>query len=142
MRSTLSWFHRFSYLCLACLMLLIGISACGETKVSQCNRLIKILNQAKTIPVPQDAAAQAQAANTLDRLRQQAQAEVLSDPKVKTFQDQIVQHLNEASQLLRDASKANSDRDLTKITKNKQATETFMAKEPPLLAQMNSYCAE
>jgi uridine kinase len=141
MRSTLAILHR-SYLFFAGLMLLVGLSACGETKVSQCNRLVKILNPAKVIAIPQDAAAQSQAANTVDDLRQLAQAEVLSDPKIKAFQEQIVQHLSQASQLLRDASKASSDRDLTQITKIQQATQTFMAKEPPLLSQLNSYCAE
>jgi hypothetical protein len=142
MRSTPTTFHR-SYMFLASLVLLVGLSACGETKVSQCNRLVKILNQAKKdIVIPKDAVAQSQIANTVDSLRQQTQAAIFSDPKIKAFQDRIVQHLSQASQLLRDASKASSDRDLTQITKIQQATQTFMAEEPPLLSQISTYCAD
>jgi hypothetical protein len=142
MQSTLFLFRRTGYLTFSILALILFISGCGETKISQCNRLVKILNQAKTIAIPQDSVAQAQAADSIDRLRELSQAEVLADPKVKTFQGQIVEHLNEASQLLREASKASSDRDLTLVSKNKLATQTFIDKEQPLLAQLNSYCAE
>ena len=142
MRLTSFPIPRYGYWFFILIALASIMSGCGESKISQCNRLVKILNQAKTIEIPQESVAQATAADSLDRLRDQAQAENLSDPKVKSLQVQIVEYLNEASQLLRQASKASSDRDLTLVTKNKLATQAFIDKEQPLLAQLNSYCAE
>jgi hypothetical protein len=142
MQSTLFLFRRTGYLTFSILALILFISGCGETKISQCNRLVKILNQVKTIAIPQDSVAQSQAADSIDRLRELAQAEIFAEPKVKSLQGQIVEHLNEGSQLLREASKASSDRDLTVISKNKLATQNYIAKEPALLSQLNSYCAE
>jgi DNA repair exonuclease SbcCD ATPase subunit len=127
------------------------LSGCGESKVTQCNKLIGLANQAtdEIKGLQQgggDSAEQKKQqlekiANSLDSYTQKAQGLSIQDEQLKAFQKQLI----DLYQQTRDNSRAL----LTAVnTKDAKATNAALSKliqgggaEQTLIRSVNTYCA-
>ncbi|MDX1978266.1 MAG: hypothetical protein SFT94_11405 [Pseudanabaenaceae cyanobacterium bins.68] len=125
----------FSFVVLFC-------SACTETKVAQCNRLVNQLNPVQTIQVPNTPQTQIVSADLLDRIIAKAEAEPIADPQILDFSQKIIGHLQSVSALLRRASAAATKQDKVELTKSTQTAQDLIKQEDELVQQLNTYCAE
>jgi len=113
-------------------------SGCGESRISQCNKLINIANKSKSINVAKDPAVLNQVSDSLDRIKTELQAVKLGDEKLKAFQARFISMYDETSKAIREASKSKDRVTFEQASKNLQAVAN---KEAPLVNEVNKYCS-
>jgi hypothetical protein len=137
---------------LAALVVTLGYSlaSCSESKVSQCNRLVKVANEAVSAVEKVTETATPASANNVESMQkiataasdanQQMTGLTVSDPKLQEFKNKFVKMYTStqaATQKLIDAAKdKNSGAAETAFKELQQAT----SEEEPLVRDVNSYC--
>jgi hypothetical protein len=123
------------------------IASCGESKVSQCNKLIDVANkavsdvQAITASAnPQDVTAMTRIAETADQARGSMEALELADDQLETFRQQFVTMYTETSQATRDLVTAVNAKNSQNAETAYNALQTATDKETPLVTEVNTYC--
>jgi hypothetical protein len=115
---------------------------CGESRVTQCNKLNKIANRAKTLKPPKGAAGFNQLAEALDSIGLEMRALKLEDPKLKDFQIRFNNIYNESAEAAKNISQTFSDKkpapEIAKIAKDVKSTSD---REGSLIGEINKYCA-
>lgn len=85
------------------------LTNCAESRVSQCNRLIQVINQGHSLVTnfdDQNAAAATQLASSLDGINQQLEAVELADEQLQEYQGRFVQVYRDLSQAFREMAEA------------------------------------
>ncbi len=131
---------RIKYFPLAAIAIAISVLTygCGESKVSQCNKLINVAGKSKSINVSKDKTVLNQAADSLDSIKTELQTVKLGDEKLKAFQTRFVNMYGETSLAVREVSKAKDSAEFESANKTFQAAAE---KEGPLVDEINKYCA-
>ena len=122
-------------------------ASCGESKVSQCNKLIDVANKAvadvqaiTTSANPQDVTAMTRIAETADQARGSMEALELADDQLETFRQQFVTMYSETSQATRDLVTAVNANNSQNAETAYNALQTATDKETPLVNEVNTYC--
>lgn len=128
-------------------ILSVFTASCGESKVSQCNKLIDVANKAvadvqaiTTSANPQDVTAMTRIAETADQARGSMEALELADDQLATFRQQFVTMYSETSQATRDLVTAVNANNSQNAETAYNALQTATDKETPLVNEVNTYC--
>lgn len=122
--------------------------SCGESKISQCNKIIKIANEAVTKAKSLTNGSQAsntkamiQAANAMEKASKEMAAIKVKDEKLKDYQSGFIKMYGDTSKATRDFVAAFERKDRpgaeTALTNLQQATTP----EKQLVADINTYCS-
>lgn len=122
--------------------------SCGESKISQCNKIIKIANdavsQAKSLTngtQASDTKAMVQAAKAMEKASKDMAAIKVKDEKLKNYQSGFIKMYGDTSKATRDFVAAFDRKDRpaaeTALTNLQQATTP----EKQLVADINTYCS-
>lgn len=123
-------------------LVLLACSACTETKVAQCNRLVNQLNLTQTIQAPDTPQTQLVSAELLDQIVLKVEAEPIANTQILDLSKKITNHLKSVSSLLRQASAAATKQDKVELTKSIQTAQTLIQQESQLVQELNTACAE
>jgi hypothetical protein len=121
--------------------------SCGESKVSQCNKLIEVANKAvsdvQAITASansQDVGAMAKIADTADQAKASMESLELSDEKLKDFQQRFVSMYTDTSKATRDLVAAVGADNSQGAEQAYTALQTATNQETPLVTEVNGYC--
>lgn len=137
----------FALLSLAAAISLLTVS-CSESKISQCNKIIKIANkavsEAKSVTngaQPSDPKTVLKAANAMEKVSKEMEAINVKDEKLKDYQISFVKMYRDTSKATRDFVAASEKNDRlaaeAALTSFQQATTP----EKQLVGDINSYCS-
>lgn len=139
----------FSRTCTLMLMVsAVSLLAVGcESKVNQCNKLIKVANQAstelKSMNKGNNTNAVGQlkaAANSLDQYAKEMKAVELKDEKLKDFQDRFVKMYEQSRDSSRAIVAAVDKKDSKAANENLSKLQTAASQENTLVNDVNQYC--
>lgn len=123
-------------------------ASCSESKISQCNRIIKIANdvvsQAKTVTnggQASDPKAMLQAAEAMDNASKQMTDIPVTDLKLKDYQTGFVKMYRDTSKATRDFVKAFEKKDRPAAERALTALQQATIPEKQLVADINTYCS-
>ncbi|MDX2100869.1 MAG: hypothetical protein SFW36_24075 [Leptolyngbyaceae cyanobacterium bins.59] len=123
-------------------------TACGESKVSQCNKLSAVVNKvAKEAQAlskankPDDQFAQlSKAADSLDGYAAELQQVQLKDETLKGYQTRFVAIYTDTSKASRSLVDAFKKRDQKAGNAALNSLQEVASREDPLLKEVNTYC--
>lgn len=138
--------HRVGLLTVASLLGFIA-TGCGESKVSQCNKIVKVANgattelQAATSNTKGDRLAQlTSVSGSMDKYAKEMQAVEVKDEKLQGFQTRFVdlyQQTGKGSLAIANAVKKKDLKGANTALKNLQASAQ---QEQKLVNEVNQYC--
>jgi len=137
--------HRSNhYAVLSSITIAIGLLlfGCGESKVSQCNRVVTVANKTKTLVAPKDIAGFVPLAENIDQIRTEVQAISIQESKLKELQVQLLSMYGDVSQALKAQAKATESKDKSASDKAKQELETAAGKENDIVDRLNALCSK
>jgi hypothetical protein len=137
--------HRaIRYAVLSSITITIGLllHGCGESKVSQCNKVVTVANKTKTLVAPKDVAGFLPLAENIDQIRTEVQAISIQESKLKELQVQLLSMYGDVSQSLKAQAKATESKDKTALDKAKQELETAAGKETDIVDRLNALCSK
>ncbi|MEH2127962.1 hypothetical protein [Nostoc sp.] len=156
----MSVLHKYTVLAPVSLSIALLVTSCSDNKVSQCQRLIRVVN-AGTSLIDKNKGTQVitsiQLSKDLDFVTKSIGELKLKDPKLKEFQSSFVKIFQNLSQAIAKAGKAlgatktaqASESGRAKIQKARTeidsalTTATTLGKQSDTLVnQMNKYCSE
>jgi soluble cytochrome b562 len=123
-------------------------ASCSESKISQCNKIIKIANdavsQAKTVTnggQASDPKAMLQAAEAMEKASKQMTDIPVNDPKLKDYQTGFVKMYRDTSKATRDFVKAFEKKDRPAAEKALTSLQQATIPEKQLVTDINTYCS-
>lgn len=123
-------------------------ASCSENKISQCNKIIKIANeavsQAKTVTnggQASDPKAMLKAADAMEQASQKMTNLGVNDPKLKDYQTGFVRMYRDTSKATRDFVAAFDKKDRTAAEKALTNLQQATIPEKQLVADINVYCS-
>ncbi len=135
------------YRMLSLVGLALVMTSCSESKVSQCNKLIEIANQAvsgvKAVsenPKPDSIESMNKIADVANTAKSQMEKLQLSDDKLKAFQTRFITMYTDTNQATRDLVGAAEKKDAPAAQKAFDALQNATSQEGPLVNEVNSYC--
>ncbi len=136
----LNRFNRYAFLSTTALTMGLLLYGCGESKVSQCNKIVTVANKAKALSIPKDISGFDALADNIDKIGTEVKAIAVQDSKLKESQTELLTMYGEVSLALKDQVKATQSKDNNAVTKAKQELETATAKESDLVDRINALC--
>ncbi|MFM7601855.1 MAG: hypothetical protein ACKO7R_11775 [Pseudanabaena sp.] len=118
------------------------LNGCGESKVSQCNKVVASANKISTQTVPSDVKGFTIFAENIDQTRTEVQAIAVQDSKLKELQTKLLGVYGDASQALKGQVQASEAKDANAMTKAKQDLEIASVKEGEVVDQINALCSK
>ncbi|MEH2288855.1 hypothetical protein [Nostoc sp.] len=156
----MSVLHKYTVLAAVSLSLALFVISCSDNKVSQCQRLIRVVNTGTSL-IDKNKGTQVitsiQLSKDLDFVTKSIRELKLTDPKLKEFQGDFVKIFQNLSQAIATAARAlgatktaeASESGREKIQKARAeidsalTTATTVGKQSDTLVnQMNKYCSE
>ena len=122
------------------LMLSLGLYACGESKVSQCNKIVTVVSKFKDASLPKDLAGLNTVAANIDQSRVDIQALAIQDQNIKGVQELLAKIYDDASQAIKAQAKAIEAKDKSALAKAKQDLQAVAVKETELVDRFNGLC--
>lgn len=121
--------------------------SCTDSKVSQCNKLIEVANQAVTEvqsvtqnASPDNVEAMSKIADAADKAKADMQSIKLGDEKLQQFQGRFITMYTDTSKATRDLVTAASAKDADSAQKAFDSLKTATDLEAPLVNEVNTYC--
>lgn len=137
------------YIVLFSLTMAIGLltASCSD-KISQCNKIIKIANnavsQAKTVTnggQASDPKSMLQAAEAMEKASEQMTDIPVNDPKLKDYQMGFVKMYGDTSKATRDFVKAFEKKDRPAAERALTSLQQATLPEKQLVTDINTYCS-
>lgn len=123
------------------------MASCGESKVSQCNKITTIANetvgevqgvvQANSIP---NNEAFLKVADSFDRGRTEMERVRVADQQLKEYQQQFIAMYSEVGRSARELANAMGQQDFDAAREAHSAFQTATGQEEPLVNAVNEYC--
>lgn len=132
---------RYAVITTVSMTLGIGLYGCGESKISQCNKVVTVANKTKALTIPKDISGFVPLAENIDQIRTEIQAIPVQDAKLKELQLQLLSMYGDASQSLKTQAKATEAKDNDALTKAKQDLAAAATKENEIADRLNELCA-
>ena len=133
---------RYALLSATALAIGLLLYGCGESKVSQCNKIVTVANKAKNLAAPKDITGFTQLAENIDQIRTELQAIAVQDSKLKELQVQLLGMYGDISQSLKAQVKATETKNKSDIDKAQQELATAAAKESAIVDRLNDLCSK
>lgn len=121
--------------------------ACGESKVSQCNKLIEVANKAvgdvqevTSSANPEDVNAMVKIADTADQAKATMETLELNDEQLQGFQQRFVAMYQETSTATRSLVDAVGKQDNQAAETAYNNLQAATDQETPLVNEVNEYC--
>lgn len=121
--------------------------SCGESKVSQCNRMVEVVNKAVTEvesttsnAKEEDISTMTKIADTADRASESMKALEFTDEKLKGYQGRFLSMYTDIGKASRDLVAAVEKKDAAAAQTAYKSLETATNQESPLVDEMNGYC--
>ena len=133
-------FNRYAFLSTTALTMGLLLYGCGESKVSQCNKIVTVANKAKALSIPKDISGFDALADNIDKIGTEVKAIAVQDSKLKELQTELLGMYGEVSLALKDQVRATQSKDNNAVTRSKQELETATAKESDLVDRINALC--
>jgi len=139
--------RKYTVLFTTTISITLLIISCSESKLSQCQKITNVTNQAVSEAKAFTDGGKAKnpdamllAADTMDKAAKEMAAINVSDSKLKDYQTGFIKMYRDTSQSTREfvAAFQKKDRDAVKSTLNK--LKQAIAPEPSLLNGLNTYC--
>ncbi|MGB5960217.1 MAG: hypothetical protein WBG73_06120 [Coleofasciculaceae cyanobacterium] len=137
------------YFVLFSLTMAVGLltASCSD-KISQCNKIIKIANdavsQAKTVTnggQASDPKSMLQAAEAMEKASKQMTDIPVNDPKLKDYQTGFVKMYGDTSKATRDFVKAFEKKDRSAAERALTSLQQATLPEKQLVTDINTYCS-
>jgi hypothetical protein len=154
-------FSRFTVIAPVSLSIALFISSCSESKISQCQRLITVVNQGTSLidtKKSQQVSTSLQLSKDLKNVTKSIQELNLKDPELKEFELSFIKIFDKLSEAIAKASKALGDTKIAeassdgriKIEKARKeidsalttAAKTAGKESDALGVKLNSYCSQ
>lgn len=121
--------------------------ACGESKVSQCNRIIAVVNKASGEAQAADKSDNPDRvgnlenrANSIDQYAQELEAVQVKDETLQGLQSRLIQIYQETSKALRRVVEEARKKDNPAVTASVKSLEQATQKQNSLVDELNQYC--
>jgi hypothetical protein len=118
----------------------ILVASCGESRVSQCNKLTAIANKAVTLTAPSDTADLVPLADNIDQIKNEIQSIAIQENRLKDLQTQLVGMYSEVSLSLRAKAQGTTAKDANAVNKSIQDLAAATAKENTIVDEINGLC--
>lgn len=156
----MSIWRKYTFITLVSLSMALLVTGCNDSKVSQCERLIKVVNEGTSLldkNKGQQVTTSLRLAKDLEALRKKIKDLNLKDPKLQEFQNRFVAVFETLSQSMAKAGKALGSAKIAEtsseasliIQKARGEIDTALttaataAKQSDALAsQVNKYCSQ
>ncbi len=142
--------HRLSLTFLCFGIVAFMLTSCGDSRISQCNQLVAIVNKAAKEARDIDKMSQASQGDKTNELKkmterfQQFAKEIddikLEDPDIKNFQKQFVSLYNQTSQSSQNLQDAIAKKNKSQVDNNLKAFGKVSTLEVKLVEEVNRYC--
>ncbi|MEH2114705.1 hypothetical protein [Nostoc sp.] len=124
-------------------------AGCGESKVAQCNKIIKVANQASTLgqeftknPNPaKGSKALTELAGKIDPLATEMKALEVKDEKLQGFQGRFITLYQNISKELNNAATAIDKKNLPAAKGFLVSLQKSSGEESSIVSEINSYCS-
>ncbi|AFY32710.1 hypothetical protein [Calothrix sp. PCC 7507] len=124
-------------------------AGCGESKVAQCNKIVKVSNQAVTAgqefgnnPQPKKGSkALTEAANKIEQITKDMQALEIKDEKLQGYQGRFLKLYENTSKGLKDTAAALDKKNLAEANRSLASLKKGSSEEAALVKEINSYCS-
>jgi hypothetical protein len=124
-------------------------AGCSESKVAQCNNIIKVANQAarfsqqfeKDSKSGKGSQALTELATKIDQLGTQMKGVEVKDEKLKGFQERLLTLYQDISKGFNDTSKAMDEKNSRDIDRFLVSWRKSTAEESTIVREINSYCS-
>ena len=129
--------------------LLFGTAACGQSKISECNSLIEVLNKGaanidkgtKAVSANPMATAEYKGlADSANKVAEDAAKVELKIPELKKFSTDYQNVMKEFAKTAMDTASAVDAKDTTKMTTAANAMEKVGKQEETLISDINKFC--
>jgi hypothetical protein len=125
------------------------LTGCGESKIAQCNKMIKVANQAVTLsqefsknPQRQKGSkALTEVASKIDPITSEMQALEIKDEKLQGFQGRFVKLYQDTSKGLRDTAAAIDKKNLKAANASLVTLRKSSSEESAIVTDINKYCS-
>ena len=131
-------------------LLALGVSGCGQKKVTECNSLIQVINTGVASLEkgpkleggdPANGVADLKAmADSMDKVAGDAAKVELTMPELKKYSAEYQAMAKDVSHAAREMAAAAEAKDVQKITTAQTAMEAAVKKEDPLVDSINKFC--
>lgn len=126
----------------------LGLSGCGPSKVSECNRLVEVVNTGvasldqgmKATSDPTGVADLRSMADAMEKAATDAEKIELSIEQLQKFSKSYQKMARDVAAAARDMAKAVDAKDTAKMTAAQSAMEAAVKTEDPLVDDINKYC--
>ncbi|ALF54042.1 hypothetical protein ACX27_16240 [Nostoc piscinale CENA21] len=127
----------------------VTFTGCGESKVAQCNKIIKVANQAVTLSQefsknPQrekGSKALTEVAGKIDNFANEMKALEIKDEKLQGFQGRFIKLYQDTSKGLRDTATAVDKKNLKAANASLASLKKSGSEEGAIVNEINSYCS-
>ena len=133
---------RYAVIATVSMVIGMGLYGCGESKISQCNKIVTVANKTKALPVPKDVSGFVPLAENIDLIRTELQAIPVQEAKLKELQGQLLGMYGDAAQSLKAQAKATEAKDNDALAKAKQDLESAASKENDIADRLNALCSK
>lgn len=124
-------------------------TGCGESKVTQCNKIIKVANQAVTLSQEfsknpksqQGSKALTDVAGKIDTFANEMKGLEIKDEKLQGFQGRFVKLYQDTSKGLRDTAAAVDKKNLKAANASLATLKKSGTDEGVIVNEINSYCS-
>jgi len=127
--------------------LLMGATACGQKKISECNQLIEVinkgvesLNKSPKGADPTGAADLKSMADSMDKVAADAAKVELTIPDLKKYSADYQTMAKDVAKAARDMAAAAEAKDLAKINAAQASLDKAVKQEDPLVDSINKFC--
>jgi hypothetical protein len=124
--------------------LVVGASGCGQSKVSECNALIEVINrgvQSLEKPGEKNGAGELKVmAEAMDKVATDAAQVKLSLPELQKYSTEYQNMAKEVARAARDMAAASEAKDPEKSNSAQAAMEKAVKQEEPLVKGINDFC--
>ncbi|MBD2436034.1 hypothetical protein [Nostoc sp. FACHB-110] len=130
-------------------MIAFLFTGCGESKVAQCNKIIKVANQAVSLSQefsknPQrekGSKALTEVASKIDTITNEMKALVIKDEKLQGFQGRFLKLYQDTSKGLRDTAAAIDKKNLKAANASLATLSKSSSDESAIVSEINGYCS-
>ncbi|MBE9205913.1 hypothetical protein IQ244_05180 [Nostoc sp. LEGE 06077] len=127
----------------------ILFTGCGESKVAQCNKIIKVANQAVTLSQefsknPQrekGSKALTEVAGKIDTFASEMKGLEIKDEKLQGFQGRFIKLYQDTSKGLRDTAAAIDKKNLKAANASLTSLKKSSGEEGAIVGEINTYCS-
>jgi hypothetical protein len=124
-------------------------AGCGESKVAQCNKVIKVANQATVLGQGFDKNSQSakgtkgltELATKIDQIATEMKAVEIKDEKLQGFQGQFLKLYQDISKNLNQTATAIDKKNLPAANKFLASLKKSSSEETTIVKEINGYCA-